>query len=132
MKNILSLTPTLPESPRSLAGILPWSLSLSGAIQTIYRTLADRTEDMISENTLALRPAAKGTKRLYFASDLKIVYYDDGSWNGPRHEVVATADLPAAGASQNGRLIIEDAGGGTIKLVGYAAGVRFRFTGASF
>ena len=27
--------------------------------------------------------------------------------------VVATADLPAAGAAYNGRVVIEDAGGGT-------------------
>ena len=47
--------------------------------------------------------------------------------------VIATASLPAASASLNGTIIIEDAGTGDRNLVVYAGGQRFRIDGgASF
>lgn len=46
-------------------------------------------------------------------------------------EVVLTADLPAAGADQNGRVLIEDAGAGDRNLIIYAGGQRFRIDGGA-
>lgn len=46
-------------------------------------------------------------------------------------EVVATGSLPAAGASMDGVLIIEDAGAGDRNLIIYAGGQRFRIDGGT-
>jgi hypothetical protein len=46
--------------------------------------------------------------------------------------VVPTASLPAAGAAQNGRILIEDGGAGVGNLILYKGGQRFRITGTSF
>lgn len=48
-----------------------------------------------------------------------------------RVAVIATADLPAAGDDQDGRLVIEDAGAGDRNLIVYAGGERFRIDGGS-
>lgn len=45
--------------------------------------------------------------------------------------VIATASLPAAGAAQDGRLVIEDAGAGDRNLIIYAGGERFRIDGGA-
>lgn len=51
----------------------------------------------------------------------------------PRILVLATGSLPAAGASQDGRIVIENAGAGDRNLILYAEGQRFRIDGgASF
>jgi hypothetical protein len=55
-----------------------------------------------------------------------------GAFTEVRANVLLTANLPAAGAGQDGRIIIEDQGAGTLALVIYGAGVRFRLTGAAF
>jgi len=47
------------------------------------------------------------------------------------HEVIATANLPAAAAANNGRIIIEDNGTGDRNLVFYAGGQRFRIDGGA-
>lgn len=46
-------------------------------------------------------------------------------------QILATGALPAAGASQNGRVIIEDAGAGDRNLIIYAGGQRFRIDGGT-
>lgn len=46
-------------------------------------------------------------------------------------EVVATANLPAAGANQNGKIVVEDAGAGDRNLIIYAGGERFRIDGGA-
>lgn len=46
-------------------------------------------------------------------------------------DVIATADLPAAGTSQNGRLLIENNGAGDRNLILYAGGERFRIDGGA-
>ena len=45
--------------------------------------------------------------------------------------VVATANLPAAGASMDGAVLIEDAGAGDRNLIIYAGGERFRIDGGA-
>jgi hypothetical protein len=45
--------------------------------------------------------------------------------------VVATASLPAAGASMDGHVLIEDAGAGDRNLILYAGGQRFRIDGGA-
>ena len=51
--------------------------------------------------------------------------------NGLKTEVIATGSLPAAGASQDGKVLIEDAGAGDRNLIIYAGGERFRIDGGS-
>lgn len=48
-----------------------------------------------------------------------------------RTPAVATASLPAAGAAQDGRVVIEDAGPGDRNVVIYAGGQRFRIDGGA-
>ena len=48
-----------------------------------------------------------------------------------KRDVIATADLPAADASQDGKIIIEDAGAGDRNLIIYAGGQRFRIDGGA-
>lgn len=45
--------------------------------------------------------------------------------------VVATGSLPAAGAAQNGLILIEDAGSGDRNIIIYAGGQRFRIDGGA-
>jgi hypothetical protein len=49
----------------------------------------------------------------------------------PRILILPTASLPAAGASQNGRVVIEDAGAGDRNFIVYAGGQRFRIDGGA-
>jgi hypothetical protein len=46
-------------------------------------------------------------------------------------DVIATASLPAAGSTQDGRLVIEDNGAGDRNLIVYAGGQRFRIDGGA-
>ena len=46
-------------------------------------------------------------------------------------DVVATGSLPAAGAANDGRIIIEDAGAGDRNLIIYGGGQRFRIDGGA-
>lgn len=46
--------------------------------------------------------------------------------------VVLTADLPAASASLDGLVVLEQGAGSTRNLVVYSTGLRIRLTGASF
>jgi hypothetical protein len=46
----------------------------------IYSILAHRTEDMIRRGLDAVKPAAKGTNRFYWATDTLKLYFDDGVW----------------------------------------------------
>lgn len=58
--------------------------------------------------------------------------YDGAVWNRlGRAEVVATASLPAAGAANDGRILIEDVGAGDRNLIIYAGGQRFRIDGGA-
>lgn len=49
----------------------------------------------------------------------------------PKAEVIATASLPAAGAVQDGRIVIEDVAAGDRNLIIYAGGQRFRIDGGA-
>ncbi len=46
-------------------------------------------------------------------------------------DIVATGSLPAAGSSQDGKVIIEDAGTGDRNIILYAGGQRFRIDGGA-
>lgn len=69
----------------------------------------------------SLRPADAAGQKLGDASHTWRVY----------HDVVATASLPAAGATMNGVVLIEDAGAGDRNLIVYAGGERFRIDGGA-
>ena len=47
-------------------------------------------------------------------------------------EVINTSSLPAAGAANDGRIVIENAGGAVRNLIIYSSGVRTRYTGTNF
>lgn len=79
-----------------------------------------------TDNTSRLDEDGLGVK---VGSSIKSLTKPDGSLIV---EVVATASLPAAGTSQDGKIIIEDGGGGVGNLILYKGGQRFRLTGTAF
>jgi len=64
---------------------------------------------------------ADGTPPLQVTSKTKVI-----NLTSERVEILTTANLPAAGSSQDGRIIIEDAGVNSANLVIYKGGQRFR------
>ena len=114
--------------PNDFAGFKSWAIK---TMDSIYRILARRLEAMILQGVEADQPTADGTQRLFFSTDTKVLRYDDGSFQGPHLEVIATASLPAAAAAQNGRIVIEDAAVGDRNIVIYAGAQRFRLDGGA-
>lgn len=55
----------------------------------------------------------------------------NASFGNFKVQVVATGSLPAAGASMNGTILIEDAGAGDRNIIIYAGGERFRIDGGA-
>jgi hypothetical protein len=71
-----------------------------------------------------------------FGADHALWVKDSGAGNtgwkiALRSPVIATASLPAAGAANDGRVVIEDNGTGDRNLVIYAGGQRFRIDGGA-
>jgi hypothetical protein len=74
--------PHLPNMPTAMPEELrPWVLSLYRDIERMYRDLAQRSENLITVDVFANRPAADGSYRFYFANDTNALYFDDGTWN---------------------------------------------------
>lgn len=70
------------------------------------------------------QPGALRPRDIHIGRDLRTA--------GRTHvSVVATASLPAAGAAEDGRILIEDNGTGDRNLVVYAGGQRFRIDGGA-
>lgn len=70
-----------PELPQKTEGVLSWiRSSLYVFLSTIYRTLADRSEEMVQEGLSTLMPTASGRRRFYYATDTDDLYYDSGTW----------------------------------------------------
>ncbi len=129
--NRIPTTLRLPDSPRSQSALVGWAEKIHGIISELYTDIAKAVNALIMSDTLANRPTATGSLRFYWSTDKKTLAIDDGSWRIPRLEVIATADLPAAAAAQDGRLVIEDVAAGDRNLVFYAQGQRFRLDGGS-
>jgi len=58
-------------------------------------------------------------------------FYSESSLAGMLQPVVATGSLPAAGAANDGKILIEDNGAGDRNLVIYGGGQRFRIDGGA-
>lgn len=71
---------SFPREPSSADDLVPWARDLTRAIQGMIRPVADRTNTMVQHGLLAARPTADGSRRLYFATDTGLMYYDSGSW----------------------------------------------------
>jgi len=70
-----------PGLIKDVAGVLLWSTNLTTSLQTMYQSISLRMAEMIMQGTNAERPAATGSNRFFWATDTKILYYDDGTWN---------------------------------------------------
>lgn len=69
---------------------------------------------------------------LFMGANLEVINCQGPGLTDVRHlPVIATASLPAAGATQNGRAVIEDNGAGDRNLIIYAGGQRFRIDGGA-
>ena len=72
--------------PKNTESILSWiSSSLLQMINTLYRIVGDRCEEMIQEGTFANMPQAQGRRRFYYATDTDDLYYDAGAWKKVGH-----------------------------------------------
>jgi hypothetical protein len=78
---ILPPSPRLPNAPNTIGGVVMWINDFIRSFIEVYRSLADRTEEMIMQGPIASRPAANGKRRFYFDTDNRVMYYDDGTWN---------------------------------------------------
>ncbi len=104
-----------------------------------------RMQNIAEDKAFIVGPRNVTTNSFDFVFD----YYNGSAWaragyieraNGALHwespvyiPVIATGSLPAAGSSNDGRLVIEDNGAGDRNLIIYAGGQRFRIDGgASF
>jgi hypothetical protein len=72
--------------------------------------------------------ASAPVKRFFVTFDGRVKVPNTGKLHLP---VVATANLPAAGADEDGSLLIEDNGTGDRNLILYAGGQRFRIDGGA-
>ena len=127
----------MPDLPQTMAlpkETQPWSHRLTQAWTLMIQTLNDlsRTGLAADKTTTpnlnhSLYTESDGEQRSYVAVD--------GVWVGirPTLRIVATASLPAAGASMNGTVLIENVAAGDQNLIVYANGERYRIDGgASF
>lgn len=125
-------------------------MSFEGLLHLPYRGGFASDEAKHQANIRALETWALGPKPWWALQDLTTLPavgdFEDGAqvfvadvlyvrsagvWKAVQADVVATASLPAAGTSQNGRILIEDAGAGDRNLVIYAGGQRFRIDGGA-
>lgn len=75
-----------PDPPSDIKMVAGWIRgSLMTVLSNIYRTLGDRSEDMIQEGTIGQMPIAQGRRRFYYATDTDDLYYDVGSWKKVGH-----------------------------------------------
>jgi len=104
----------LPLPPKNLAEAISWAGRFTMAVQHLNRVLSSRLEDMLFQGTLAVRPAAEGTRRFYWATDTDTLYYDEGTWVAVGGGVAGPASI-ASGAHM---LFVEDHGEPAITIPG--------------
>jgi hypothetical protein len=78
----------------------------------------------VTHNTYDIGASGTAVRDVHIARDLATA-------GRTKISVVATASLPAAGATEDGRILIEDAGAGDRNVVIYAGGQRFRIDGGA-
>lgn len=76
----MASAPLVPFSPFLPSSKDEYTRALNDAIANAYRTLANRLEEVIIQDTFANRPVANGTRRFFFAEDTNTLYFDDGAW----------------------------------------------------
>lgn len=120
------------------ATIAPITISLPPAASMKGRTLVIKKRDATANTVTIDADAAEQIENaltlvLSARNQAAIITSDGANWwlDTPRFPIVATASLPAAGAAQDGLVLIEDAGVGDRNLVIYAQGQRFRIDGGA-
>lgn len=77
----LPALPPLPlRPPRTAQEVGPWAQQLTTALTQMYGLLARRLDSLIMVGLAAERPAPEGLSRLYFATDTRELFFDDGAW----------------------------------------------------
>lgn len=100
-------------------------------------TLVIQTLNALSRvDTTANKPTTPDLDHILFTesdSEQHTFVAVSGVWQGlrPTLRIVATASLPAAGASMNGTILIEDGGAGNQNLIIYANAERYRIDGGA-
>lgn len=69
-----------PREPSSGNDLVPWARDMTRALQNQTRTVAERVNVVLQHGTAANRPAADGSRRLYYSTDTDKLSYDSGSW----------------------------------------------------
>mgnify|MGYP001614191150 CR=1 FL=1 len=100
-------------------------------------TLMIQTLNALSRvDTTANKPTTPDLDHILFTesdSEQHTFVAVSGAWQGvrPTLRIVATASLPAAGASMNGTILIENVAAGDQNLVFYANSERYRVDGGT-
>lgn len=71
---------SLPDIPKKPEDLVSWATTFYAALHQTFVTIFKRFNEMIIEGADASKPAAKGSKRFYFATDTSKLYYDGGTW----------------------------------------------------
>ena len=109
--------PIFGHTDTSLANVMLMELIATGALADSDFRLGSRSANLGDIGMAAFRRSTGVARNIYVT---RLVT-----------DIIATANLPAAGASEDGRIIIEDNGAGDRNLIIYAGSQRFRIDGGS-
>lgn len=107
--------PVFGHTDTSLANVMLMQLMATGVLADSDFRLGSRSANLGDIGMAAFRRSTGIARNIYVT---RLVT-----------DVIATANLPAAGVSEDGRVIIEDAGAGDRNLIIYAGSQRFRIDG---
>jgi len=121
------------ESPPAL---VDWGRKLIGAISLSWSDSIRVINSLSRVGTEANRTTDPDLDHIFYTAndgEQQTAIAVDGAWRGvrPTLQTVATASLPAANASRNGVVLIEQAGANDHNLIIYAGGNRYRVDGGS-
>ncbi len=99
---------------------------------SVYVAIRNAGNSLYEGDYYITSASSSANKENFFVYNHQITadYVDSAAPANP-FQVITTASLPAAGASQDGRIIIEDGGAGDRNLIIYTNGQRFRIDGGA-
>lgn len=128
----------MPNSPSALVVGQPVQYGALAAVPAVIAaiTAGDGANDLSRFTRTTFPPGLKpasvtNAQILAHSSNGSLPVLVGGTSAAIINPVIATASLPAAGATNDGLVVIEDAGAGDRNLIVYAGGQRFRIDGGA-
>ena len=69
-----------PPLPKGEADIRSWAEGLQSTIMTMFNILSRSVSGLAMKGAIADRPDPTNSGRFFYATDTKVLYYDDGAW----------------------------------------------------